>query len=94
MFVGIFVLGILTTLVQTFDIIISAEIVSALRCQEPNSNVGDTTADRERSRRPQDVAKPAQEPEKHDPPVPINKTIQTDYIVSLEDGRQYKSLKR
>src|SRR5215208_5602165 len=29
-----------------------------------------------------------------DPPVPINKTIRPDYILSLEDGRQYKSMKR
>jgi predicted transcriptional regulator len=28
------------------------------------------------------------------PPVPIKKSITPDYIVSLEDGRQYKSLKR
>jgi predicted transcriptional regulator len=28
------------------------------------------------------------------PPVPINKTIRPDYIVSLEDGRRYRSLKR
>ena len=28
------------------------------------------------------------------PPVPINKTIRPDYIVSLEDGRQYRSMKR
>jgi len=40
------------------------------------------------------VAKPAPEPEKHKPPVPINKTIRPDYIISLEDGRRYKSLKR
>ena len=40
------------------------------------------------------VAKPAPEPEKHEPPVPINKTIRPDYIINLEDGRQYKSLKR
>ena len=40
------------------------------------------------------VAKPAPEPEKHEPPVPINKTIRPDYIISLEDGRRYKSLKR
>ena len=32
------------------------------------------------------VAKPAPEPEKHEPPVPINKTIRPDYIISLEDG--------
>ena len=40
------------------------------------------------------VAKPAPEPEKDKPPVPINKTIRPDYIISLEDGRRYKSLKR
>ena len=40
------------------------------------------------------VAKPAPQPEKHEPPVLINKTIRPDYIISLEDGRQYKSLKR
>jgi predicted transcriptional regulator len=28
------------------------------------------------------------------PPVPVGKTIRPDYIVSLEDGRQYRSLKR
>jgi predicted transcriptional regulator len=26
--------------------------------------------------------------------VPVNKTIRPDYIISLEDGRRYKSLKR
>jgi predicted transcriptional regulator len=28
------------------------------------------------------------------PPVPINKTVRHDYIISLEDGRHYKSLAR
>jgi predicted transcriptional regulator len=28
------------------------------------------------------------------PPVPIKKSITADYIVSLEDGRRYKSMKR
>ncbi len=28
------------------------------------------------------------------PPVPVKKSITPDYIVSLEDGRRYKSLKR
>ena len=32
--------------------------------------------------------------EKLTPPVPINKTIRPDYIISLEDGRRYKSMKR
>nr|WP_246102725.1 MucR family transcriptional regulator [Methylobacterium terricola] len=34
------------------------------------------------------------EPEKLTPPVPIKKTVTPDYIISLEDGKQYKSLKR
>ncbi len=32
--------------------------------------------------------------EKPTPPVPIKKTVTSDYLISLEDGRQYKSLKR
>ena len=37
---------------------------------------------------------PAQSNDKLTPPVPINKTIRPDYIISLEDGRRYKSMKR
>ncbi len=37
---------------------------------------------------------PAAEPEPLKPPVPIKKTVTPDYLVSLEDGKQYKSLKR
>jgi predicted transcriptional regulator len=39
---------------------------------------------------------PAPEPqaEKPVPPVPIKKSVTSDYIISLEDGRRYKSLKR
>ncbi|GJD52985.1 Transcriptional regulatory protein ros [Methylobacterium crusticola] len=33
-------------------------------------------------------------PEKLTPPVPIRKTITPDHIISLEDGKPYKSLKR
>ena len=36
----------------------------------------------------------APEPEKLTPIVPIKKTITPDYLISLEDGRRYKSLKR
>ncbi|MEE9483187.1 MULTISPECIES: MucR family transcriptional regulator [Methylobacterium] len=28
------------------------------------------------------------------PPVPVNKTVTRDYIISLEDGRPYRSLRR
>ena len=40
------------------------------------------------------AAKPAPVEEAPTPPVPVNKTIRPDYIISLEDGRQYRSLKR
>lgn len=39
-------------------------------------------------------AKAEQKVEPPTPPVPINKTLKPDYIISLEDGRQYRSLKR
>lgn len=37
---------------------------------------------------------PQPEAEKPVPAVPIKKSVTPDYIISLEDGRQYKSLKR
>ncbi|WP_343207471.1 MucR family transcriptional regulator [Aminobacter sp. MSH1] len=37
-------------------------------------------------------AKPA--PVALTPPVPIKKSLTPDYLISLEDGKQYKSLKR
>jgi len=36
----------------------------------------------------------APEAEKPVPPVSIKKSVTPDYLISLEDGRQYKSLKR
>lgn len=38
--------------------------------------------------------KKVQEPEKLVPLMPIKKTITADFLISLEDGRRYKSLKR
>ena len=38
--------------------------------------------------------KKAPEPEKLVPIVPIKKSITADFLISLEDGRRYKSLKR
>jgi predicted transcriptional regulator len=37
---------------------------------------------------------PPAEPEKPTPRVPIKKTVTPDHIISLEDGKSYKSLKR
>src|SRR5215212_864365 len=43
----------------------------------------------------ENLGKPAQkEPEKPVPPVPIKRSVTPDYLISLEDGKQYKSLKR
>jgi predicted transcriptional regulator len=39
-------------------------------------------------------APPVVEPEVKTPAVPIKRSIQPDYIVCLEDGRKFKSLKR
>lgn len=39
-------------------------------------------------------APPASEPVKLTPPVPIKKSITPDHLISLEDGRPYKSLRR
>ncbi|ACA20213.1 transcriptional regulator, MucR family [Methylobacterium sp. 4-46] len=36
----------------------------------------------------------APQPEKLVPPVPIKKTVTPDYLISLEDGRRYRTLKR
>jgi predicted transcriptional regulator len=40
------------------------------------------------------VSAPTPENKALTPPVPINRTIRPDYIISLEDGRRYKSMKR
>lgn len=37
---------------------------------------------------------PVPTPEPSKPPVPIKKTITADHLISLEDGKPYKSLKR
>src|ERR687898_3521654 len=43
----------------------------------------------------QGLSAPAQaEPEKRDPPVSIKKSITPDFLISLEDGRRYKTLRR
>jgi predicted transcriptional regulator len=37
---------------------------------------------------------PAPEPEKQLPAIPIKKSVTDDFLISLEDGKPYKSLKR
>jgi predicted transcriptional regulator len=41
-----------------------------------------------------DTAEGKPKPEPLTPPVPINRTIHGDYIISLEDGKKYKSMRR
>jgi predicted transcriptional regulator len=41
---------------------------------------------------PNGIAEPAAEPQK--PAVPVKKSVTPDYIISLEDGQKFKSLKR
>ncbi len=45
---------------------------------------------------PRNVGHPApkQEEAKPTPPVPIRRSVTPDYLISLEDGKQYRSLKR
>ncbi|MGX7707914.1 MucR family transcriptional regulator [Methylobacterium sp. Gmos1] len=40
------------------------------------------------------MAPPAPEPPKPEPPIPIRRTVTPDHIISLEDGKPYKTLKR
>jgi predicted transcriptional regulator len=40
------------------------------------------------------IPAPAPEPEKQQPAVSIKKSVTDDYLISLEDGKRYKSLKR
>ena len=39
-------------------------------------------------------APPKAEPEKREPPVSIKKSITPDFLISLEDGKRYKTLRR
>ncbi len=40
------------------------------------------------------MAPPPPEPPKPEPPIPIRRTVTPDHIISLEDGKPYKTLKR
>src|SRR5215213_5563001 len=80
---------------SSYHIKLSAEIVSAFV-----SNNSVTTADLPSlisnvHAALENLGKPAHpEPAKLVPPVPIKKSITPDFLVSLEDGKRYKSLKR
>lgn len=74
---------------------LTSEIVSAYVTHNklPSSELPDIIASVHSALRGLDEKK-APEPEKLTPIVPIKKSITPDYLISLEDGRRYKSLKR
>ena len=74
---------------------LTSEIVSAYVANNkiPSAELPEVIASVHTALRKLDERKPP-EPEKPTPLMPIKKTITPDYLISLEDGRRYKSLKR
>ena len=74
---------------------LTSDIVSAYVANNkiPSNELADVIASVHAALRGLDETK-APEPEKLNPIVPIKKSITPDYLISLEDGRHYKSLKR
>ncbi|WP_375459233.1 MucR family transcriptional regulator [uncultured Enterovirga sp.] len=74
---------------------LTSEIVSAFVTNNklPSSELPEVIAAVHSALRGLDEKK-APEPEKLNPIVSIKKSITPDYLISLEDGRRYKSLKR
>src|SRR5918998_587609 len=74
---------------------LTAEVVSAYVARNalPPADIPDLIASVHRAL--QGLSAPPQaEPEKREPPVSIRKSITPDFLISLEDGRRYKSLRR
>jgi predicted transcriptional regulator len=75
---------------------LTADIVSAyvsnnsVRADELASLIGEVHAALQRA--PNGAAEP--EPEPQEPAVPIRKSVTPDYLICLEDGKKFKSLKR
>ena len=74
---------------------LTSEIVSAYVANNkiPSAELPEVILSVHTALRKLDEKKPA-EPEKPTPLMPIKKTITPDHLISLEDGRRYKSLKR
>ena len=74
---------------------LTTEIVSAYVSRNPVSPSDLPTLIASTHAALQGLGQPTPEPQPElKPAVPIRKSITPDYIISLEDGRQYKSLKR
>ena len=74
---------------------LTAEVVSAYVAKNalPPADIPDLIASVHRAL--QGLSAPAQaEPEKREPAVPIRKSITPDFLISLEVGKRYKTLRR
>jgi predicted transcriptional regulator len=86
-----------TTPAQTMLVEMTSEMVAAYVAQnhvqpsEMPALIASVHAALSSLNRPQEVAP---EPEKQKPAVPIKKSITDEFIISLEDGRKFKSMKR
>ena len=56
--------------------------------------IADVHAALDNTRNPSAAAETTAVAEKPKPPVPVKKSVQSDYIICLEDGQKFKSLKR
>ncbi|RWG13194.1 MAG: MucR family transcriptional regulator [Mesorhizobium sp.] len=74
---------------------LTADVVSAYVSNNPVP-VGELPAliDRVHAALKGTVGGPVEKPEELKPAVPIRKSVTPDYIISLEDGKKFKSLKR
>src|SRR5918995_6428173 len=74
---------------------LTAEVVSAYVAKTalPPADIPDLIASVHRALQSLS-AQPKAEPEKREPPVSIRKSITPEFLISLEDGRRYKSLRR
>jgi len=75
---------------------LTADIVSAFVSNNKigSGEIGKLIEDVHSALKKAPTALAAQEPEQRDPAVPIRRSVTPDYIISLEDGRKFKSLKR
>ncbi|MDR6755980.1 putative transcriptional regulator [Mycoplana sp. BE70] len=79
---------------------LTADIVAAyvsnhvVPVSELSTLIADVHAALNNTSRPAAVVEEPVQAEKPKPPVPIRKSVQNDYIICLEDGQKFKSLKR
>ena len=79
---------------------LTADIVAAyvgnhvVPVSELSGLIADVHAALNNTTQPSAAMEPPVVTEKPKPPVPVKKSVQNDYIICLEDGKKFKSLKR